>query len=196
MNKLLTKKISALDPRFRKKIEELFNIMIDSISLLYEEAIHDEKTGLHNNKFFETILNMEIEKAKREKGKLSLAVVDLDFFKKVNDTYGHAKGDQLLTKFAKIIKKHIRKYDIAARFGGDEFFILFPETDLSKIKRLVHRLEKEVRRDKSLNKYGITMSGGATEFRNKDTKSSFKKRADDALYEAKKTGRNRFYFIE
>jgi PleD family two-component response regulator len=85
MNKNFDKKLSALDPRFRKKIHDLLDSMHESVSMLYEAATHDEKTGLYNNKFFETILEMEIEKAKRGKEDLSLIMVDIDFFKKIND---------------------------------------------------------------------------------------------------------------
>lgn len=130
------KKLHALDPKFRKRFTELMSMMEESISLLYDAAIHDEKTGLYNNKFFETILDAEIEKARRGQQKLSLFMIDLDFFKKINDTYGHIKADELIARFAKILQKQIRKSDIAARFGGDEFVVLLPETNLAKAKNL------------------------------------------------------------
>src|SRR4030042_5597863 len=98
MDKKLGDKLSALDPRFRKKIQDLFESMHESVSMLYEAATHDEKTGLYNNKFFETVLEMEMDKAKRHKQKLSLLITDIDFFKKINDTYGHMKADELLAK--------------------------------------------------------------------------------------------------
>lgn len=118
MDKKLGDKLSALDPRFRKKIQDLFASINESVSMLYDAAIHDEKTGLYNNKFFETFLEMEIEKAKRGHQKLSLVMIDIDFFKKINDKYGHIKADELLEKLADIIKIQIRKSDVAARFGG------------------------------------------------------------------------------
>jgi len=192
MDKKLKEKVSVLDPKFREKIEELFGTMKESISLLYELAIRDEKTGLYNNKFFETILDMEIEKVKRRQQKLSLFLIDIDFFKKINDTYGHLKGDEILIRLAKIIKKQIRKSDVAARFGGEEFFVLFPETDLKKARKIISRLRTAVKSDRILKKHGVTFSGGLTEFKKRDTKKTFKQRADKALYKAKQSGRDKF----
>ena len=191
-DKKLSKKLSALDPRFRKKIEDLFSAMTESVSLLYDAATHDEKTGLYNSKFFDNILDMEMEKAGRDYGKLCLFIIDIDFFKKINDTYGHLKADECLVKIAEVLRKQLRKSDVASRFGGEEFFILLPETGLVKAKKLTSRLKQAIKSDKILKKYGITVSGGLTEYRKKDTKKSFKERADKALYEAKHTGRDRF----
>jgi len=196
MDKKLSKKISVLDPRFRKKIEDLFSAMNESISLLYEAATHDEKTGLYNNKFFETILEMEIEKTKRGKQKLSLIILDIDFFKKINDKWGHMKADELLARLAVVIKKQVRKYDIAARFGGEEFVILLPETSLEKSKKFSNRLRKKIHEDKTLSKYGLTVSGGITQFKKGDLKKKFKERADKALYKAKNSGRDKFVNIK
>jgi len=186
------KKVSALDPKFREKISELFETMQRSISMLYESAIRDEKTGLYNHKFFETIIKMEIEKVKRNKEKLSLIIIDIDFFKKLNDTYGHLKGDELLAHLAKLLLKTLRKSDIVSRFGGEEFFLLLPETSLEKAKKLGARLKRAIHNDKIFKKYNLTVSGGITEFRKRDTETKFKERADKALYQAKKQGRDRF----
>ncbi len=198
MDKKIEKKLSALDPRFRKKIEELFESMSESVSMLYEVATHDEKTGLYNNKFFETLLDMEIEKAKRGQQKLSLIIIDIDLFKDVNDKYGHIKADDLLKKLADLIRKHIRKSDIAARFGGEEFIVLLPETDLEKAKTFSLKLRRLIHADKILKKYKITVSGGVTQFRSKDkdNKKKFKERADKALYQAKHKGRDIFVALE
>ena len=155
----LNKKISALDPRFRKNIEELFSAMNESISMLYEAATHDEKTGLYNNKFFENILEMEVEKADRGQQKLSLFIIDIDLFKRINDTYGHLKADELLARLAKVLKKQLRRSDIAARFGGEEFFILLPETNLKKAKVITTRLRAAIKSDKMLKKYGVNVVG-------------------------------------
>ena len=195
MDKKLSKKISALDPRFRKKIEDLFSAMNESVSLLYDAATHDEKTGLYNSRFFDNMLDMEMEKAGRGYGKLCLFIIDIDFFKKVNDTYGHLKADECLVEIAEVLRKQLRKSDVASRFGGEEFFILLPETDLVKAKKLTSRLKQAIKSDKILKKYGITVSGGLTEYRKKDTKKSFKERSDKALYEAKHTGRDKFVTI-
>ena len=197
MDKKTQKKLSALDPRFRKKIEDLFASMNESVSMLYEVATHDEKTGLYNNKFFETLLDMEIEKAKRGHQKLSLIMIDIDFFKKINDKYGHIKADELLKKLANVINSNVRKSDIVARFGGEEFTILLPETDLEKAKTFSLKLRRLIHADKTLKKYHITVSGGLTQFRkDKDNKKKFKERADKALYDAKHKGRDIFVEIK
>ena len=188
----LQQKISALDPNFKEKINDLFTNINKSISMLYDAAIRDEKTGLYNHKFFETILEMEIDKAKRKKEKLSIMITDIDFFKKINDTYGHLKADELLAQLARVITKTIRKSDVPSRFGGEEFFILLPETSLDKAKKLAARLKKAIHEDKMLKKHGLTVSGGITEFRLKDNQRRFKERADRALYKAKHGGRDKF----
>ena len=192
----MRKKLHALDPRFRKRFTELMSMMDESISTLYEVATHDEKTGLYNNKFFENMLDMEIEKAKRGQEKLSLFIIDIDFFKKINDTYGHMKADQLLERLAQVLMKQIRKSDIAARFGGEEFFVLLPETNLEKAKKLTARLKRAIKSDTMLKKHKVTVSGGITQFKKRDTKKKLKERVDKALYKAKKQGRDQFIVVK
>jgi len=198
MDKKIEKKLSALDPRFRKKINDLFESINESVSMLYDVATHDEKTGLYNNKFFETLLDMELEKASRGQQKLSLIMMDIDLFKKINDTYGHIKADDLLKKLADVIKKNARKSDIVARFGGEEFTILLPETSLEKAKIFSLKLRRVIHADKTLKKYKVTVSGGVTQFRNKDkdNKKKFKERVDKALYQAKHKGRDIFVAVK
>ncbi len=189
-------KVSALDPHFQEKINEMFRTMHQSISMLYEAAIRDEKTGLYNNKFLETVLDMEIEKAKRKKEKLCFMITDIDHFKKINDTYGHMKADEMLAQLAKVMMKTSRKSDVVARFGGEEFVVLLPETSIVKAKQFAARLKKAIHEDKFLNKFKLTVSGGITEFRPRDTKQKFKVRADKALYNAKEGGRDRFEVLK
>ena len=196
MKKNTKKKLHALDPRFRKRFTELMSMMEESVSLLYDAATHDEKTGLYNNKFFENMLEMEIEKAKRGQQKLSLFIIDIDFFKKINDTYGHIKADELLAKLAKVLQKQIRKSDIAARFGGEEFVVLLPETSLEKVKKLGARLRRAIHNDKIFKKYNLTISGGITQYKKGDTKKRLKERVDKALYQAKESGRDKFVAVE
>lgn len=196
MDKDIEKKISVLHPDFREKIKDLLDNLNESISFLYEAAIKDEKTGLYNNKFFETTFNMEFEKAKRGYEKLSLIMIDIDFFKKINDTYGHIKADEFLERLGKILKKQIRKSDIAARFGGEEFFILLPETNLKKAEKFASRLKKAINSDRILKKHNLTVSGGITQYKKGDTKKRLKKRVNTALYQAKDAGRNRFVVLK
>jgi len=187
---------NVLDFRTKEKIEEFFGNMSRHqkkfISWLYELATRDEKTGLYNNKFFESILGMEMEKAQRGYEKLCLLIIDIDFFKKINDTYGHIKADSFLKRLALILKKQLRRSDIAARFGGEEFFILLPQTNLEKAKKIASRIRNAIKSDKILGKYGITVSGGITMYKQKEREKPFKERADKALYKAKNTGRDKF----
>jgi len=189
------KKLSALDPRFQKKIQDLFDSIHESISLLYDAATHDEKTGLYNNKFFETIFEMELEKAKRGQQELSIVMTDIDFFKKINDTYGHMKADEFLKRLADVIKKQVRGSDVVARFGGEEFIILLPETNLEKTKKFTIRLRNAIHSDKILKKYHVTVSGGIAEYKKGDNSKKLKARVDKALYKAKETGRDKFIII-
>jgi two-component system, cell cycle response regulator len=170
-----------------KKLLETINV---NVSRLYHIATHGEKTGLYNHVFFKDVFSFELEKARRGKP-LSLVVIDIDFFKRVNDTYGHLRADKILMKLANILKEEVRKYDVAARFGGEEFFVMLPNTALNRAKMIAERLRKAILSDSFLKKYHITISAGVAEYKERDNFEKIGKRADKALYLAKKTGRNR-----
>jgi diguanylate cyclase (GGDEF)-like protein len=193
------KKVTPLSPKFKEKIEELIKEAKPShkkyISLLYEAATRDQKTNLYNNKFFETYLDIELERARRGEN-LSLFIIDIDFFKKINDRYGHLKADEFLIRLSKILKKQLRKPDIAARFGGEEFFILLPNTTINQAKIITSRLRDAIKKDKTLKKANVTVSGGLTQFKEGDDARKIKERADQALYKAKNTGRDKFVAME
>jgi len=190
------KKETLFNPDFKKKITNLLNEIQESVSSFYEEAIKDEKTGVYNHKFFQTILEMEIEKAKRGKQKLSLMMMDIDDFKKTNEIYGHFKADELLFQLGSLMKKYIRKSDILAKFGGEEFLLLLPETEINKAEKLASRLIKEINSDKVLKKHNVTISIGVTFFKKEDTEKKFKERANKALKKAKKEGKNRYVILK
>jgi diguanylate cyclase (GGDEF)-like protein len=192
VDKKIEEKLSALDPRFKKKIENLFESINESVSMLYDAAIHDEKTGLYNNKFFETVFEMEAEKAKRGQQKLSMIMTDIDHFKQINDTLGHMKADELLKKLADVIRKTVRKSDVVCRFGGEEFIILLPETNLDKAKKFAARLKTAIHSDAVLKRYHVNVSGGISQYKDKEPRKNLKERVDKALYKAKEGGRDRF----
>jgi diguanylate cyclase (GGDEF)-like protein len=198
MKQRLKKKI--LTTKFKEKIEEIFSNMSSSqkgyINFLYKLATHDEKTGLYNSNFFNTILEMEIEKVKRTQKNFSLFLIDIDFFKRINDSYGHIKADELMLVLVRVLRKQLRKSDVISRFGGEEFFILLPETNLEKAKLITSRLRDAIKEDKILKKHNLTVSGGLTHYKKSDTLKSLEERADKAMYKAKQTGRDRFIAVE
>ncbi|MBU1988005.1 MAG: GGDEF domain-containing protein [Nanoarchaeota archaeon] len=174
----------------KQSLKKLLDKIQLNVNKLYHIATHDEKTDLYNHVFFKDIFALELGKAKRGKP-LSLIIVDIDFFKKVNDTYGHLQADKILLKLAQLLQHKVRKYDIVARFGGEEFFIMLPNTKITKAKQIAERLRKATLTNPFLKKYKITISLGVSQFKDKDNLERISKRADKALYQAKKTGRNK-----
>jgi len=154
------------------------------------EASYDALTQIYNRKMFHQLINTKIIKAKSDKTSFIFIMLDIDFFKKVNDTYGHLAGDAVLKSVSKIIKEHVRGSDIFARWGGEEF-VLSLDTNIEKGVEIANNLRKLIQ-DADFGVVGsITCSFGVTEFRADDTQDSITKRADEALYEAKESGRNK-----
>jgi diguanylate cyclase (GGDEF)-like protein len=172
------------------KLTKLLDKINTNVSQLYHIATHDEKTGLHNHVFFKEVFGFELDKARRGRP-LSLIIIDIDFFKKVNDTYGHIQADKILKRLAKVLEESVREYDVVARFGGEEFFVMLPNTVLFKAGKIAGRIRRAVLNDAVLKKYNVTISLGVSAFRERDNFERISKRADKALYRAKKEGRNR-----
>ncbi len=167
------------------------------ISFLGTQTLTDTLTKLRNRRAFNATLPVEIERAKRYGRSLSLAMIDLDHFKLVNDTFGHEEGDLTLKSFAYELSSNTRQSDYIFRLGGDEFAIIFTESDLTqatasceKIRRIHELLAVQIGDSKT------TLSIGLTTLRNDDDIHSLAKRADDALYHAKNHGRNRVSISE
>jgi diguanylate cyclase (GGDEF)-like protein len=159
-------------------------------------AIYDTLTGLHNRRYFEERLGIETQKSFYSGTPLSLVMVDIDHFKKVNDTFGHTEGDQVLCKTSSLLKNSVRKKDTVARYGGEEFILILPEAGLEasfviaeRIRRLVENTPFEVGRAQ----VNITISMGISSFPSHRAKSKEElvKMADQALYDAKRGGRNK-----
>jgi diguanylate cyclase (GGDEF)-like protein len=154
-------------------------------------AATDKLTGIFNRAKLEECLNSEIKESRRLGHALSLMICDIDHFKKVNDTYGHDVGDIVLKMLAETVKKHIRETDIFARWGGEEFVVLMPGADTRGARVLAEKLREEIE-IRSFGEAGrITISFGVAQLRSEDSIVSLVKKADDALYKAKKNGRNR-----
>jgi len=159
-------------------------------------ASTDKLTGIYNRHKFEELFENEIKRALRYKHSLSLIMFDIDYFKKVNDIYGHDVGDEVLQKIVNIVKDNIRSIDIFARWGGEEFFVLCPQTSIENTKVLAEKLRKAIEVFSFVEAGSITSSFGVTSYTPKDTRDTFIKRVDDALYMAKNKGRNRIELYE
>ena len=182
---------SVLKPDFKLRINEVINELKTSLYELHDAATRDEKTGIYNHNFFKTVFGMETEKAKAGKENLCLVMVDIDYFKKINDTYGHMVGDKILIELARSMEGNIRKYDVLARFGGEEFLVLLPETSITRGKQIAERIRKGLWKNNKLNKYKIMVSIGVTQYKQRDNMERMIRRADKALYISKESGRNR-----
>jgi two-component system cell cycle response regulator len=169
----------------------------DNVQHSIEAAITDALTGLHNRRYMETHLATLADQAGSRGKPLALMVLDIDFFKSINDTYGHDAGDDVLREFAVRIRKCIRGIDLACRYGGEEFVIVMPETDLNVAGMVAERLRRAIAADpfaveKGTKRIDVTISIGIATLDHKgEPISDVIKRADQALYRAKRDGRNR-----
>lgn len=149
-------------------------------------VITDDLTGLFNRRYFYQKMEEEMVRAKRQNGKLSLILLDLDHFKEYNDTFGHLEGDKALKEAGKIILSSIRdKVDSGCRYGGDEFAVILPGADKKHASDVAGRIQKSVRKKKMGN---VGISAGIVEYDHKSNVNDFIKAADNALYKAKKQG--------
>lgn len=195
----LSDKTNALTPYQMRLLEVLANQAATSITnaRLYTEieklAITDGLTGLFNHRHFQEMLSQEFNRLNRLPDHFSLLMIDLDHFKKVNDTYGHLVGDSTLKGVANIIRATIRNIDIPARYGGEEFAVILVGTDAQGAKHTAERLRKTIM-DTAFSAEGktfkVTVSIGISTSRGAATKEDMLERADQALYQAKESGRN------
>ena len=163
-------------------------------SKMYKSAIHDGLTDLLNHKAYKERLTEELSRAKRFKQSLVLLILDLDKFKRINDTYGHLYGDYVLTTVSMILKDSVRNIDICARYGGEEFAIVLVNTDVENARPVAERIIEKVS-EFNFNKDGIeermTISAGMSEYpKNSLEMKELIAHADLAMYEVKKNGGN------
>jgi len=169
----------------------------DNVQMSIEAAITDALTGLHNRRYMETHLNALVEQAASHGKPIAVLVLDIDFFKAINDTHGHDAGDDVLREFALRIRKSIRNIDLACRYGGEEFVIVMPETDMGVATMVAERLRRAVAGEsfpvqQGMKLLNVTLSIGlATLSDAGGDAAAILKRADQALYRAKRDGRNR-----
>ncbi|HEX7510426.1 MAG TPA: diguanylate cyclase [Chitinivibrionales bacterium] len=151
----------------------------------------DGLTGLYNHRMFQEMLREEINRTRRYQRPLSLVMLDIDHFKKFNDTYGHPVGDEVIKMVARAIKTASRTTDRAFRYGGEEFAVILPETPCEKGIIFAQRLRQNIEQDRSVQNLATTISVGIAGLKPDETPEAFIKRTDSALYNAKETGRNR-----
>jgi two-component system cell cycle response regulator len=168
----------------------------DNVQLSIEMAITDALTGLFNRRYMESHLDTLVEQAAARGKPLTVLVLDIDHFKAVNDTYGHDAGDDVLREFAIRIRKSIRGIDLACRCGGEEFVVVMPETDMAVATMVAERLRRRIAGEPFLIQQGaraieVTISIGIAALGRHDSAAGILKRADQALYRAKREGRNR-----
>ncbi len=165
------------------KLERLNKKLHDKAEQLKEKAERDPLTGALNRAGIESILS-------DENANISIAFIDIDHFKKINDNHGHAIGDEVLTNFAHVINKHTRSSDLLVRWGGEEFLLVCPNTNLSQISQYAETTRERIESFYWPNGIQLTASFGVAQ-RRAESAETFIDRADQALYQAKKQGRNR-----
>lgn len=168
-----------------------------SLDMSVELAITDQLTGLYNRRYMAGHLGTLIERTAEEGRSLSLLIIDIDYFKSINDTYGHDTGDTILREFAKRIINNVRNVDLACRYGGEEFVVVMPDTDMAYAYMVAERLRQQVASasfaiDKPPGSISLTISIGVTTSDGlADSTDTLLRSADEALYRAKRDGRNR-----
>lgn len=193
-NKLLKDGNLTLEKLLKEK-----NIELEEKNLELEKKIQeiellsttDSLTQIANRRKFESQMESEIARAVRYKHSLSFTIFDIDHFKDINDKYGHKKGDEFLYKLASFVKSHLRKNDFIARWGGEEFAVIFPETDLRDAVEISNKLCRLINQTNFIDKIFISCSFGVAELTKDETVFEFFSKADKAMYKAKKLGRNR-----
>ena len=159
-------------------------------------AVHDELTGLYNYRYLHTRLNEEFKRAERYRDPLACAMIDIDHFKQVNDTHGHAVGDAILREVSSRLRAAVREIDVVARYGGEEFLLVLPSTHFSGALTVADRVWRSMSTtpiEVDGREHSITISLGVALFPSRDvrTKDQLLKASDKALYQAKADGRNR-----
>jgi two-component system cell cycle response regulator len=168
----------------------------DNVQLSIEMAITDALTGLYNRRYMETHVGTLVDQAVARDKPLAVLILDIDYFKSINDTHGHDAGDAVLQDFAIRIRKSIRGIDLACRYGGEEFVVVMPETDMAVATMVAERLRRRIASEpfpiqKGARMLEVTISIGIAALGPGDDAAAVIKRADQALYRAKRDGRNR-----
>ena len=186
---------SLLSYVFTQKSTEFAEALIRKNAELHTMAGRDPLTGIFNTRMYYTVGEQIFQLALRDQVPLSMLFIDIDHFKSINDEFGHDAGDRVLIKVANAIKNALRKSDVTARIGGEEFAVILPKTDLMGGQQIAEKIRQSVELlecDDKENVLQVTASIGVAMIDNSDTGlDDIKRRSDKAMYEAKRTGRNR-----
>jgi len=175
-----TRELQVANSALQEKVREIERI-----------AEQDALTGVYNRHRFDRVLRQERERASRYGTPLSLIILDIDYFKQVNDRYGHTVGDRVLVAVAQHIQRSIREHDVLTRWGGEEFAIVAPDIPLEAARGLTEKLRGLLEQSVLVDDIGVTCSFGVAQFDGTEDVDSLIRRADRALYQAKEGGRNR-----
>jgi diguanylate cyclase (GGDEF)-like protein len=177
--------------RINRRLKSMQEELQKANKFLDYHATRDALTKLYNRRRFNELLEGEMGRSRRYKMPLSLVMFDIDRFKNINDAYGHARGDSILEEIARVVADAIRKYDIFARWGGEEFMILVPNSNLEGTLLMAEKVRSTIENYAFTEVGTVTCSFGITEYKDGDSVDSLVIRADGALYKAKELGRNR-----
>jgi len=188
------KLINNFNKKALEQIEPLTNLVItymENINVV-KSSVFDKLTSAYTRKILDDILDEHIENAEASKGYFSIAMMDLDNFKGINDTYGHLVGDRILKEFSQIVINNIRKDDMIFRYGGEEFLVLFPHTKKEDALAVAERIKENVKNSLKIDDKPVTVSIGIASFpEDAEWKEELLEKADKALYVAKEKGKNR-----
>jgi diguanylate cyclase (GGDEF)-like protein len=175
------------------KLKDYHTLVVESRKNLSLLAYYDELTGLFNRRFFDLNMEREIKTAQRQKSQVSLIMIDIDHFKKFNDTYGHQKGDEVLEGVSGIIRAQIRETDFACRYGGEELVVILPDTTIADAQKVAEKIRRSVAELSPIQfNVQVTISLGVSgSSPGLNTPELLFKAADKAVYQAKEGGRNR-----
>jgi len=173
----------------KEKAEKLNQLLYEEKQKLQKLSITDYSTGTFNKRFITTCLEEEIEESRKKHNKLTLALIDIDNFKNINDTYGHLYGDYVVERVARTIINNLRQTDIVGRYGGDEFLIILPNTSREKGYAMIERIRQRILELEWENDLVVTISGGVIEV-GSDELTGLLNKADRLLYKAKNKSRN------
>ena len=178
------------DEQYLISLTDISDTILKQIQL-ENKSTHDKLTGAFNREYFESHKNLIINEYTKENHLLIFSILDIDFFKKVNDTYGHDIGDKVLKQFVQIIQNSSRNDDLVIRWGGEEFILLLKINSIDNAKKVLENIRKTIAQTSFEKVEHITCSIGATVYKENETIEDSFKRADKALYEAKNSGRNK-----